>query len=74
MVTREVVGVLRAGLQRERRSGRGRPTVFLIMSVRRAVRRMVMARPRVVVCALCVSRGGRARVQRRIVRRGRRRA
>ena len=70
IVTNSSRGVLGEGLQRDMRSGRGRPTKFLIMSVMRAVSRREMIRPRAVTCALWVSEGLRMRVQRRIMIKG----
>jgi len=40
-----LTGVPGAGLQRARKSGRGRPMAFLRMSVRKAVRIMEVMRP-----------------------------
>lgn len=51
-VTSWCAGVPFAGLQRARRSGRGRPTAFLIMSVMKVVRRKEIARPRRVTWVL----------------------
>ena len=48
-----------AGLQRARRSGRGRPTAFLMTSVVKEVSARLVRRPRVVTCALWVERSER---------------
>jgi hypothetical protein len=52
MVTRMSRGVSGRGRQRARRSGRGRPTAFLMMSVSREVRIREMDRPRRVTWCL----------------------
>lgn len=70
MVTSSVFDVPDFGSQRSTRSGRGRPTKFLIMSVISAVRRREMARPRMVTCALWTFGGRRTSVQRRIIMSG----
>jgi hypothetical protein len=59
-----------AGLHLAMRSGRGRPTAFLMMSVMNRVRIMLMNQPRIVTWALCVP-GRRRRAQSTRVPRGR---
>lgn len=53
IVTRECSGVPFAGLHRAIRSGLGRPTEFLTMSVRKDVKIRLMKRPSIVTCNLC---------------------
>jgi hypothetical protein len=70
IVTSVLCGVEGAGLQREIRSGRGRPIAFLKMSVRKEVVRIVRTRPRRTMCVLWAERVGRRRVVRRRIRAG----
>ncbi|KAK4677453.1 hypothetical protein QC764_0070980 [Podospora pseudoanserina] len=68
-----VEGGVGEGAHRARRSGRGRPTAFLMMSVRREVRMREMARPRRVTWCLWEEAEER-RLERQMRMRGRKRA